>query len=84
LIFTEIKQTLTKSLYDMKPQFVTDDHGKKLAVILPINDYNRMMNELDELGDIKLYDAKKKSDQKFIDAEQAFKEIDKKRALEQM
>ena len=68
----------------MKPQFVTDDHGKKLAVILPINDYNRMMNELDELEDIKLYDAAKKSDQKFIDAEQAFKEIDKKRAVEQM
>ncbi|MCH6200124.1 hypothetical protein MMU07_11060 [Aquiflexum sp. LQ15W] len=67
----------------MKPQFVTDDHGKKLAVIFPINDYNRMMNELDELEDIKLYDAAKKRDQKFIDAEQAFKEIEKKREEKQ-
>jgi hypothetical protein len=26
----------------MKTQFVTDDHGKKLAVILPIKDYEKI------------------------------------------
>ncbi len=63
----------------MKTQFVTDDHGKKLAVILPIKEFNKMMEELDELEDIKLYDASKKGEQEFIDAEQVFKEIEKKR-----
>ncbi len=63
----------------MKTQFVTDDHGNKLAVILPIREYNKMVDELEELEDIKLYDAAKKGKQEFVDAEQAFKEIEEAR-----
>ena len=63
----------------MSIQFVTDDHGKKLAVILPIKEYNKMMDDLEELEDIKLYDAAKKSKQNFVNAEEAFVEIEKKR-----
>lgn len=63
----------------MRTQFVTDDHGKKLAVILPIKEYNKMVDDLEELEDIKLYDAAKKGKQKFIDAEEAFREIEEKR-----
>jgi len=59
----------------MRTQFVTDDHGKKLAVILPIKEYNKMLDDLEELEDIKLYDAAKKLKLEFIDAEQAFEEI---------
>ncbi len=46
----------------MKTQFVTDDHGKKLAVILPIKDYEKMIEELEDLEDIRLYDEAKKED----------------------
>lgn len=46
----------------MKTQFVTDDHGKKLAVILPIKDYQKMIEELEDLEDIRLYDEAKKED----------------------
>jgi len=63
----------------MRTQFVTDDHGKKLAVILPIREYNKMLDDLEELEDIKLYDAAKKGKQEFIDAEQAFQEIEEAR-----
>ena len=63
----------------MRTQFVTDDHGKKLAVILPIKEYNKMLNDLEELEDIKLYDAAKKLKLEFIDAEQAFEEIEEAR-----
>lgn len=63
----------------MRTQFVTDDNGKKLAVILPIKEYNKMVDELEELEDIKLYDAAKKGKQEFIDAEEAFKEIEESR-----
>ncbi len=64
----------------MSTQFVIDDHGKKLAVILPIREYNKMLDDLEELEDIKLYDAAKKGKQEFIDAEQAFKEIEEARS----
>lgn len=61
----------------MVTQFVTDDHGKKIAVILPIKTYNKMLTDLEELEDIKSYDAAKSGKQEFIDAEEAFKEIEK-------
>jgi hypothetical protein len=67
----------------MRTQFVTDDDGKKLAVILPIEEYKKMVDDLDELKDIKLFDAAKKGKQEFIDADQAFREIESERELSQ-
>lgn len=66
----------------MKTQFVTDDNGNKLAVILPIKEYNKILNDLEELEDIKLYDEAKKGKQEFLDAEQAFNEIEEARKNE--
>jgi hypothetical protein len=63
----------------MKTQFVTDDHGNKLAVILPIREYNKMVEELEELEDIKLYDEAKKSNEPSIPIDDAFKMIEAKR-----
>lgn len=67
----------------MRTQFITDDHCKKLAVILPIKEYNKMVDDLEELEDIRLYDAAKKGKQEFIDVEQAFRGIEKKREQKQ-
>ena len=33
-------------------QFVTDDNGEKSAVVMPIADYNRLMEDLDDLAAI--------------------------------
>jgi hypothetical protein len=63
----------------MKTQFVTDDHGNKLAVILPIKEYNKMLDELEELEDIKLYDEAKKTNEPSIPIDDAFKMIESKR-----
>jgi len=46
----------------MKTQFITDDTGKKMGVLLPIKEYNRMLEELDEFEDVKLYDKAKRED----------------------
>ena len=43
----------------MKSQFVTNSSGKKIAVILPIKSYQTMMERLEELDDIRLFDAAK-------------------------
>ncbi len=43
----------------MTTQYITDSSGKKLAVILPIKDYEKMLEELEELEDIKMYDKVK-------------------------
>jgi hypothetical protein len=43
-------------------QYITDKKGKKISVVLPIKDFNAIMEELEELDDIKLYDKAKKED----------------------
>lgn len=65
----------------MKTQFVTDDQGKKVAVILPVRDYEKIMEELDELDCIKAYDHAKARKQEFIPANDVFKAIDRKRKV---
>ncbi len=49
----------------LHPKFFTDNHGKKDAVILPINEYNRLLEELEDMEDIRLYDEAKKNDDGF-------------------
>ncbi|MFA9212290.1 MAG: hypothetical protein ACEQSR_00385 [Candidatus Methylacidiphilales bacterium] len=44
------------------PQYIKDSKGKKSLVILPINEFDDLMEELEELEDIKLYDEAKKED----------------------
>ncbi len=59
--------------------FITDQKGKKISAILPIKAYRQLLEELEELEDIKRYDAAKKKKQVFVDADTAFKQIDAKR-----
>jgi len=63
----------------MKTQFITDNNGNKLAVILPIKEYDKILSDLEELEDIHLYDEAKKWKLEFVDAEQAFNEIETNR-----
>lgn len=66
----------------MKIQFVIDSNGEKLAVILPIKDYQKLLEALEELQDIKAYDeAKKNNTGERIPMEEAFKMIEAKRKI---
>ena len=62
----------------VNPQYIKDTAGKKL-VVLPAKQFDTIMEELQELEDIKRYDAAKKRKQSFIDADTAFKQIEAKR-----
>ena len=46
----------------IKTQFITDEYGKKLGVVLPIKIYKKILDELEEFEDIKLFDRAKKED----------------------
>lgn len=61
------------------PQYIKDTAGKNL-VILPQNEFDDLMEELEELEDIRLYDEAKKNDTgERIPMEDAFKIIETKR-----
>ncbi|NQW31008.1 MAG: hypothetical protein HQ472_10915 [Ignavibacteria bacterium] len=61
------------------PQYITDNTGKKISVVLPLKDFQAIMEELEELEDIRLYDEAKKSNEPSVPLEEAFKMIEEKR-----
>ncbi len=61
------------------PQYITDNKGKKISVVLPVKEFKNIMEELEELEDIRLYDEVKKSKGSSIPIDKAFKMIEAKR-----
>jgi hypothetical protein len=59
-----------KTLLKKSPQYITDKKGKKLSVVLTISHYHKILEELEELDDIRLYDAVKAKKEKTISLNQ--------------
>ncbi len=63
----------------MSIRYVTDENGKRVSVILPVEEYERLMEELEELEAIRLYDEAKaeieREGSEVIPLEQAMREI---------
>jgi len=49
-------------MISVHPHFITDDKGKKISVVLPMKEYENIMERLEDLDDIKLYDEAKYED----------------------
>jgi len=49
-------------MISVHPHFITDDKGKKIFVVLPMKEYKNIMERLDDLNIIKLYDEAKNED----------------------
>ncbi len=65
----------------VNPQFITDNSGRKISVVLPMKDFKAIMEELEDLEDIKLYDEARKSRESSIPIDDAFKMIEAKRKV---
>ena len=63
----------------VNPKYITNKAGKKISVVLPMRDFEAIIEELEELEDIKLYDEAKKSNELSFPIEEAFKMIEAKR-----
>ena len=63
----------------LNPQYITDNTGKKISVVLPMKDFKAIMEELEELEDLKLYDEAKRSNEPSVPIDDAFKMIEAKR-----
>jgi len=46
----------------LHPQFITDNSGNKISVILSMKEYRSILEDLQELEDIRQYDETKKND----------------------
>ncbi len=63
----------------MALQFISDDKGNNIAVILMMEEYKRICEDLEELESIRAFDAAKASKDEKIPFEQAIREIEKAR-----
>ncbi len=59
-----------------KENFVTDKRGNKVAVLVPIKSYNKMLEDLQEIEDIKAYDKIMSRKQQFIPLDKAIEQIE--------
>jgi PHD/YefM family antitoxin component YafN of YafNO toxin-antitoxin module len=63
----------------MGAQYVVDENGKRTGVILPIEEYERLIEALEGLEDVRLYDEAKaalqKGESEVVPLEQAMREI---------
>jgi len=59
-------------------RFVTDSAGKRTAVLLNMEEYEKLLQELEELESLRAYDAAKSSGDEVIPLDQALAEIDER------
>jgi hypothetical protein len=62
-------------LMEKAPQFVTNERGEKVAVMLEIGEYEKILDELEELDAIREFDAAKASGESPIPFSEALSEV---------
>jgi PHD/YefM family antitoxin component YafN of YafNO toxin-antitoxin module len=58
------------------PQYVVDQNQQRKAVLLPLAEWERIVEDLEELDDIRAYDEAKSGPQDTVPFEQAMREIE--------
>ena len=67
-------------MIEVHPQYIIDAYGNKSMVILPANEFDAIMEELEDMEDVRLYDEAKKGDTgERISMEEVFSMVETKR-----
>jgi PHD/YefM family antitoxin component YafN of YafNO toxin-antitoxin module len=61
---------------DLKERYVVDDAGNRVAVLIDIEEYQKVLEALEELESINAYDEAKASNDEIISFDQAMQEIE--------
>lgn len=68
----------------MEARYVVDENGKRVSVIMPVEEYERMIEELEDVLATQAYDEARaeleRGDDELIPWEQAKKEIEEEQA----
>ena len=62
-----------------RPRYIVDDQGKKVAIILEIEEYERVLDRMEELEDTVAYLDAKLEGGETIPFEQALEEIEREK-----
>ena len=58
-----------------REQYIVDEHGNRNAVLVPLAEWQRLMDDLEELDEIREYDEAKTRPSDPVPLEQAVREI---------
>ena len=58
------------------PRYITHEKGERIEVVLDLEDYQELLNALEELEDIRAYNETVARGDEFVDFEEAVKEIE--------
>ena len=58
---------------------MTDEKGNKISIVIPLKEYKRILEDLEELEDIRLFDEVKAKNEKSIPLEHYIKNRQKKK-----
>jgi hypothetical protein len=61
---------------DLKERYVVDEAGNRIAVLIDIEEYQKVLEALEELESISAYDEAKGSNDEIIPFDQAIEEIE--------
>jgi len=62
-------------MLDINEEYLMDEKGNKRAIVVPISEWHRILEALEELDDIKTYDEAKSQPSEPVPFEQAVEEI---------
>ncbi|MGB8645255.1 MAG: type II toxin-antitoxin system Phd/YefM family antitoxin [Anaerolineae bacterium] len=60
----------------LNERYIVDSQGKRVAVVLDIAEYNRLLEELEELEDLRAYDEAQAAGETPVPIEQAIRRIE--------
>jgi len=66
-------------MLNMHPKYITDEHGNKVSVMLSVKEFDAILEELEALDDIRLYDEVKMLNEPYVPLDDAFKQIESDR-----
>ncbi|MFL0684705.1 MAG: hypothetical protein ACJLTB_16045 [Algoriphagus aquaeductus] len=60
----------------INPKYITDHAGNKISVVISLKEFEAMVEKIEELEDIKLYDQVKNSDESSLPIDEAYEMIE--------
>jgi hypothetical protein len=68
-------------MIDLHPEYIIDEQQHKKAVVLPYPEWEKVLEEMEELEDIRAYDAAKAVNDEILPFDQAIEEIRKGKSI---
>ncbi len=71
---------LARNVREKRQRCLVDEEGNRVAVVLDLDEYRKMLEQIEELEDLRAYDAAKASGEAPIPLEQAVSEMERRRS----